>query len=202
VIDPGAVIGHWGYPAIFGFVLAGTAGLPVPEESVLVAGGYLAWRGVLRLPLVIAVGIVSAAAGDTLGYWIGRRYGRRAIERHGRHVLITPERLDRAERFVARHGPAAVFVARFLPGLRAWVGPVAGVVGMRCLPFCVANTLGAACSVPLAVLAGYAVGYGLGGRLERLRGVLGGLEHWLLVVGLIGAAAVLLWRLVRAARRG
>jgi hypothetical protein len=46
------------------------------------------------------------------------------------------------------------------------------------------------------------VGYGLGGRLERLRGVLGGLEHWLLIVGLIGTAAVLLWRLVRAARRG
>ena len=200
MIDPGAVIGHWGYPAIFAFVLSGTAGLPVPEESVLVAGGYLAWRGVLRLPLVIAAGIVSAAAGDTLGYWIGRRYGRRAIERSGRHVLITPERLDRAQRFVARHGPAAVFVARFLPGLRAWVGPVAGVAGMRYLPFCVANTLGAACFVPLAVLAGYAVGYGLGGRLERLRGVLGGLEHWLLIAGLIGTAAVLRWRLVRATR--
>jgi membrane protein DedA with SNARE-associated domain len=200
VIDPGAVIRHWGYPAIFGFVLAGTAGLPVPEESVLVAGGYLAWRGVLRLPLVITVGIVSAAAGDNLGYWLGRRYGRRAIERYGRHVLITAERLDRAQRFVARHGPPAVFVARFLPGLRAWVGPIAGMAGTRYLPFCVANTLGAACFAPLAVLAGYAVGYGLGDRLERLRGALGGLEHWLLAIGLIGAGAVLLWRLTRTRR--
>jgi membrane protein DedA with SNARE-associated domain len=123
MIDPGELISHRGYPAIFGIVLAGTAGLPLPEESVLVAGGYLAWRGVLRLPLVIAVGIVSATAGDDLGYWIGRRYGRGVIERYGRHVFITDERLDHAQRFVARHGPSAVFFARFLPGLRAWVGP-------------------------------------------------------------------------------
>lgn len=47
-IDPAELIGHWGYPAIVGFVVAGTAGLPVPEESVLVAAGYLAWRGALR----------------------------------------------------------------------------------------------------------------------------------------------------------
>jgi len=200
VIDLDQLIGHWGYPAIFLIVLAGTAGLPVPEESVLAAGGYLAWRGVLRLPLVIALGVVSAAAGDNLGYWIGRRYGRGVIERYGRHVFITAERLDHAQRFVARHGPSAVFVARFLPGLRAWVGPIAGMVGMRYLPFCIANTLGAAGSVPLAVLAGYAVGYGLGDRLERLRGTLGGLEHWLLGIGLIGAAAILLWRFTRTGR--
>lgn len=200
MIDPGELIGHWGYPAIFGIVLAGTAGVPVPEESVLVAGGYLAWRGVLRLPLVIAVGIVSAAVGDNLGYWIGRRYGRGMIDRYGRHVLITAERLDRAQRFVARHGASAVFVARFLPGLRAWVGPIAGMVGMRYLPFCVANALGAACFAPLAVLAGYAVGYGLGDRLERLRGALGGFEHWLLGIGLFGTGALLLWRLIRMRR--
>jgi len=201
VIDLNQLIGRWGYPAIFGIVLAGSAGLPAPEESVLVAGGYLAWRGVLHLPLVMAVGVVSAAAGDNLGYWIGRHYGRGMIERYGRHVLITIERLDTAQRFVARHGTWAVFVARFLPGLRAWGGPIAGMVGMRYLPFCIANTLGAACFVPLAVLAGYAVGYGLGDQLERLRGTLGGLEHWLLGLGLIGAGAVLLWRFTRA-RRG
>lgn len=200
MIDLDQLIGHWGYPAIFGIVLASSAGLPVPEESVLVAGGYLAWRGVLHLPLVMVVGVVSAAAGDNLGYWIGRRYGRGMIERYGRHVLLTAERLDTAQRFVARHGPSAVFAARFLPGLRAWGGPIAGMAGMPYLPFCIANTLGVAGSVPLAVLAGYAVGYGLGDRLERLRGTLGGLEHWLLGIGLIGAAAVLLWRFTRTGR--
>jgi len=200
VIDLDQLIGHWGYPAIFAIILAGSAGLPVPEESVLVAGGYLAWRGVLHLPLVMAVGVVSAAAGDNLGYWIGRRYGRGMIERYGRYVLITAERLDNAQRFVACYGTWAVFVARFLPGLRALGGPIAGIVGMHYLPFCVANILGAACFAPLAVLAGYAVGYGLGDRLERLRGILGGLEHWLLVIGLIGAGAMLLWRFTRRGR--
>jgi membrane protein DedA with SNARE-associated domain len=74
------------------------------------------------------------------------------------------------------------------------------MAGMGYLRFCVANTLGAAGFVPLVVLAGYAVGHGLGDRLEPLRAMLGGLEHWLLIVGLIGTAAVLLRRLVRATR--
>ena len=197
-LDPAELIGHWGYPAIVGVVAAGTAGLPVPEESVLVAAGYLAWRGALRLPLVIAVGVVSAVAGDNLGYWVGRRYGRGVVERYGRHVFITAERLDAAVRFFTQHGAAAIFAARFLPGLRSWAGPLAGTAGMPYLRFCVANVLGAVCYVPLAVLAGYAVGYGLGHRLERLRESLGGLEHWLLGLALVGTAALLAWRFTRA----
>src|SRR5712691_1017984 len=62
LIDPGELIGHWGYPAIFVLVLLGSVGIPVPEESILVVGGYLVWRGQLRLPLVIAIGILSATA--------------------------------------------------------------------------------------------------------------------------------------------
>ncbi len=200
MIDPGELIQHWGYPAIFLCVLAGTAGLPVPEESVLVAAGYLSWRGDLRLPLVIVVGILSAAAGDNIGYWVGRRYGCGAIERYGRRVFITPERLDVARRFVVRWGAPAVFMARFIPGLRAWAGPVAGTAGMRYLPFCVANALGAAGYAPLAIGVGYAVGHRLGDRLERFRGALGGVEHWLLAAAIVGTGAAVVWRAARARR--
>ena len=200
MIDPSELLHHWGYPAIFFFALLGNAGVPVPEESILLVAGYLAWRGQLHLPLVVAVGIVSAALGDNLGYWFARRYGRAALERYGHHIFITSERLDAVQGFFLRWGAWAVFLARFVPGLRAWAGPIAGVAGMRFLPFSIANILGACAYVPLAVGAGYALGLGLGDRLERLRRVVGGLEYWALGAVLLVGAALLLWRAIRAQR--
>ncbi len=200
MLNPGELISHWGYSAIFIFVLLGSAGVPAPEESILVVGGYLAWRGQLRLPLVIAVGILSASAGDNLGYWVARRYGRTALDRYGRRFFITSARLEAMRNFVLRWGAPAVFIARFVPGLRVWAGPIAGAAGMPFPSFVIANALGAVVYVPLAVGAGYALGLGLGERLERLRAIVGELEYWALGAALASAAALLLWRAARARR--
>ena len=61
------LIDAWGYGAIFLIVVLGNVGLPVPEETVLTVGGYLAWQGQLRLPVVVVVALVSAVAGDNMG---------------------------------------------------------------------------------------------------------------------------------------
>lgn len=198
--DLGELIGRWGYLAIFLVVVLGNVGLPLPEEAILVLAGYLVWRRRLRLPIVLAVGIVSAVAGDNLGYWIGRRYGREAIERYGQWVLVTPQRREWMWRLVARHGPVGVFAARFIPGLRAMAGPLAGAAGLGLLRFVVANVLGAAMYVPYAVGLGYAVGYGLGDYVERLRRVVGEIEHLILGAVIICAVASLGWRVLRALR--
>lgn len=161
---------HWGYAAIFVVVIVGNLGVPVPEETVLGLAGYLVWRGELRLPIVLAVGVLSAVAGDNLGYWLGRDVGRDAIERYGRRVYITPERLRGVSGLVARYGAIAVFGARFVPGLRVLAGPVAGATGIRPWTFALANLLGALPYVPYAVGVGYAVGYGLGDSIEHLVG--------------------------------
>lgn len=200
MLNPGELISHWGYSAIFIFVLLGSAGVPAPEESILVVGGYLAWRGQLRLPLVIAVGILSASAGDNLGYWVARHYGRTVLDRYGSRFFITSARLEAIRSFVLRWGAPAVFIARFVPGLRVWAGPIAGAAGMPFASFVIANSLGAVVYVPLAVGAGYALGLGLGERLERLRGIVGELEYWALGAALASAAGLLLWRAARARR--
>ncbi len=122
-------VGHWGYLAIFVVVMLGNVGLPVPEETILALAGYLVWRGELRLSLVLAVGIVSAVVGDNIGYWLGRRYGQTAMPRYARWVLGHPERLEAMKAFVGRRGPMAVFVARFVPGVRFTAGPLAGALG-------------------------------------------------------------------------
>ena len=194
--DVGELIGHWGYPAIFLFVVLGNLGLPVPEETILALSGYLVWRGDLRWPLVLAVGVISAAAGDNLGYWIGRKHGRGAIERYGHRVLVTPERLESVWRFVTRYGALGVFVARFIPGLRFMAGPLAGAAGLRTFPFVVANLLGAAIYVPYAVGIGYAIGYGFGAYVERIQRV----EYVVLIGATILAAALLGWRALKVRR--
>src|SRR5262249_48027733 len=199
--DPTELIDHWGYGAIFLFVVLGNVGVPVPEETTLLLAGYLAWRRTLRLSLVLAVGAVSAVAGDNPAYGTGRRYGLQPLMRYSRRFIAEPERFDRMRRFILRYGPWGVFVARFLPGLRFLAGPLAGMLGLPVRRFVVANVLGALVYVPAIVGVGYAVGYGLGDYVERLRGIIGRVEHVVLAGALAGTVAILGWRLLRARRR-
>jgi len=191
--DLSELVQHWGYVAIFVVVVLGNVGLPVPEETVLALAGYLVREGVLRLPLTLAVGVVSAAVGDNVGYWIGRRLGRPTIERYGACVGITPPRMERIEGFVTRYGTLGVFAARFVPGVRVLGGPLAGAGGLPALPFVVANVLGALVYVPYAVGVGYALAWGLGPWLRRI----GKVEH----VALLVVAVVVIVALVRHGAR-
>lgn len=191
---------HWGYLAIFVFVILGNVGVPVPEESILILAGYLTWQGDLQLPLVLVVGIASAVAGDNLGYWMGRRYGREAIERYGRRVLLSPARIEATRRLVTRYGAFGVFAARFIAGLRFMAGPLAGSTGLRPLAFVTANLLGALVYVPAMLAAGYAAGYGLGGYVKELERVAGRIEHIVLVGAILGTVAFVGWRAWRAGR--
>ena len=199
--DLAQFLGHWGYVALFVIVILGNVGVPLPEETVLAVAGYLVWRGDMRLSAVLVVGVISAVVGDNLGYWLGRRYGRTALPRYARWVLGRPERLGSMEDFIARRGPFAVFVARFIPGIRFMAGPLAGGLGMRAGPFFAANVLGAMIYVPVVVTAGYAIGYGLGDYVERLQRVVGQVERLVLGVALLGALALIAWRLVHTVRQ-
>lgn len=191
------LLAHWGYFAIFVAVILGNIGFPVPEETILALGGYMAQRGALRLDIVMTIGIVSAVTGDGIGYWLGRRYGRRAIERYGRWVHITPARLDQVRAFVARHGAWAVFCARFVAGLRFLAGPLAGATGLRPLAFAAGNVLGACLFVPIVVGLGYLFGRTFGDDIERL---VRRVEHVALGVALVLALVLVIARVVRARR--
>jgi membrane protein DedA with SNARE-associated domain len=194
------LISHWGYLAIFLFVLLGNLGVPAPEESILVLAGYLVWQGRLRLPLVLVVGILSAIAGDNLGYWVGRRYGQEAIERYGQRMLLTPARIEATQHFVTRYGAFGVFAARFIPGVRFLAGPLAGSTGLRPLHFVIANALGAMIYVPTMIAAGYAVGYGLGDYVKEIERVVGRAEHVVLIVAILLTVALLARRMLRGGR--
>lgn len=132
-----------GYPGIAAIVGLESAGLPLPGETTLLAASYLAATGHLSLPLVIGSAALGAIVGDSLGYFIGRRGGRRFLERYGKYVGITPEKLVRADGHFARHGAKTVFFGRFVALLRVLAGPLAGASRMPYRRFLAANVAGA-----------------------------------------------------------
>jgi membrane protein DedA with SNARE-associated domain len=199
--DLNQLMTDWGYAGIFLVVILGNIGLPVPEETVLAAAGYLVWSGRLHLFPVLIVGLASAVAGDNVGYWLGRRYGRAMVERYA-HWLLKPGRVVLAESFVRRYGALAVCVARFVGGFRFLAGPLAGAVGLPFRSFLSGNLVGALLFVPYAVGIGYAIGYGLGPYMANLQQKLGGFGHVVLFLAIIAVVVLLAWRtIIRIIRR-
>jgi membrane protein DedA with SNARE-associated domain len=200
MIDLTHLVSHWGYLAIFVVIVLGNIGVPVPEEAVLVLAGLLVWKEKLWLPSVLIVGILSAVLGDNFGYWVGRRYGRAAINRYGQRLFITSERLDATRKFLNHHGQLGVFLARFIPGVRFMAGPLTGIAGMPFGRFFVANIAGAAVYVPLIVALGYAIGLGFADYVYQLEHSLVEAEHIVLCAILIVTLISLAWRVFKFTR--
>jgi membrane protein DedA with SNARE-associated domain len=149
---------HYGLWAILLLVLVEDFGIPVPGETVLIAGAVFAGSGQLNIVAVGVVGFCAAVVGDNIGYGIGRFGGRRIVDRWGKYVFLTPERLDKAERFFDRQGAKIITIARFIEGLRQANGIIAGITEMHWLRFIAYNALGAALWVGTWVSIGYFAG--------------------------------------------
>jgi len=136
-------------------------GILFPGEIAVVLGGVLAFQGRVGLPETIAAAVAGAVLGDSVGYAVGKRWGRRMLDASvGRLRLIKAEHLDRAERFLARHGGQAVFLGRWTAALRVLIPGLAGMSHVRYRTFLLYNLLGGALWASAFVLLGYAAGEG------------------------------------------
>ncbi|HMI27379.1 MAG TPA: DedA family protein [Streptosporangiaceae bacterium] len=133
-------------------------GVPVPGETILIAGAIYAGAGRLNIVALGVVAFVAAVTGDNIGFAIGHFGGRALALRFGRYVFLTEERLDKAERFFDRRGSIVITFARFVEGLRQANGIIAGITGMHWLRFLVFNAIGAALWVGTWVTIGYFAG--------------------------------------------
>jgi len=156
--DLAGPLNHYGLWAVLFLVLIEDFGIPVPGETVLIAASLFAGSGRLNVFAVALVGFAAAVLGDNIGYGIGRFGGRRLVDRWGRYVFLTPERLDKAEAFFERHGAKIIVVARFVEGLRQANGIIAGIAEMHWLRFLACNALGAALWVGTWVSLGFFAG--------------------------------------------
>ena len=165
---------RYGYFVVFFGVLLENAGVPVPGETILLAGAALARFGHLSLAWVVALAIAGAIVGDNVGFLIGRRGGRVLLERHGGVFGLTRARLAQFDAFFAAHGAKTVFIARFVTGLRVVCAVLAGASTLPWGRFLLFNAAGA---VAWATTFG-AVGYLLGYSWETI-------ERWIGRAGLI-----------------
>jgi membrane protein DedA with SNARE-associated domain len=149
---------HFGYLAVVGLVLIEDFGVPVPGETVLILAAVYAGTGRLNVVLVGLLGFVGAILGDNIGFAIGHFGGRPLLERYGRYIFLTPERVDRATGFFDRHGGWIIIIARFIEGLRQANGIIAGISGIHWAKFLVFNAIGAALWVAVWTSVGYLSG--------------------------------------------
>ncbi len=182
------------YAVLFALVAGESAGLLLPGETALIAAGVLAGNGHLKIAVVIGVAALGAVLGDNAGYAGGRYGGRRLLESprvpFARHRATW---LDRGDAFFARHGGKAVFLGRFVVGVRVVVAWVAGINGLSWRSFVVWNLLG---GVFWAATVGL-LAYSFGTVIERdlkLAGLVA------LCVAAVAIPAALLWRRRRAHR--
>ncbi len=116
--------------------------MPSPGETALVLAAVLASQGKLRSRLVILIGVASAIVGDNLGYLLGRKLGRDVLAARGRFDSAASSAIAAGDRFFERHGPKAVFFARWIALVRFAAAWLAGINEMRFREFFFWNALG------------------------------------------------------------
>ena len=153
-------VGAFAYLIVLLGVGIESMGVPVPGETVLIAGALLAGRpdSPLHPATLAACACAGAVTGDNAGYWIGRRWGHRLARVPGVRHLYDERRLALAETFFRRYGMLAVFLGRFVALLRIFAGPLAGMNGMRWPRFFAANIAGGALWVGAVVTVVLLVG--------------------------------------------
>lgn len=146
---------HWGYLAVVVGLLGENTGLPLPGETVLMFASFLARKtSHLQLQWVIVSGIGAAILGDNLGFLMGRWLGPHLLNWMKKAFPLEDD-IATARDQIQHHGPATVFWARYIFGLRTITGPVAGVLGMRWKTFLLYNALGAVSWVTAISVCGY-----------------------------------------------
>ena len=191
------VLDHYGYLAVGAFITLEDFGIPVPGETILIAGAVYAGAGQLNIFVVGLIAFVAAVIGDNIGYAIGYFGGRALILRYGKYVRLTDERLDKAEAFVDRRGAIVVTFARFIEGLRQANGLVAGTMRMQWQRFLAFNALGAALWVGLWATIGYLAG----GHITTIYHAISRYSLFVLIALVVVVAALIIRAWIRRRRR-
>jgi len=131
-------------------------GIFLPGDSLLFAAGLLSSQGMFNPFLLLIITALSAIAGDSTGYWIGKRGGTALLHKYPK--LIKQEYITRTELFYARWGGYAIILARFIPIIRTIVPTLAGVGKMKYTKFIRYNILGGILWVSLIIMISYALG--------------------------------------------
>jgi len=182
---------HWlsqfGYIGLFAALVFGIAGLPIPDETLLVFFGYLVSRGKMHPALTWLTALAGSMGGISLSYTIGRVVGYRFVHRYGRYVHLTEERLRQIQQWFDRIGHWLLTIGYFLPGIRHFTALVAGMSEMKFRSFALFAYPGAV----LWITSFLALGYFLGDQWEVVFNHLH--QQMTLITIILSVVAVAVW---------
>lgn len=193
ILNPNAA-----YAGVVLILLISGLGAPIPEDLPLLAGGFACGMGYADITVMLPVSFTAVLGADFLIYWMGRRYGEHVPRLPLIRRYMTPDRLARAEISFHKHGGKTLFLARFMPGLRAPIYFSAGAFKLPFWKMVVFDGSAAVLSVPVWVLLAWYLAKKVDFRT---------LQEWsfatqLLVLGtvvvVIGAAVA--WKVIRQRR--
>lgn len=189
---------EYGYYAVFGILLLCGMGLPVPEDITLVTAGIISALGAGNVHWMVFVCYMGVMVGDSLMYAIGWKFGPTLRQKRWFAKLLSPERMEKVDYMFRRYGNRLIFVARFLPGLRAPIFVITGITRrVSYWKFAFMDGLAAILSVPLFVYVGY---YGAENR-EWLVDKMREFKYATIVLILIVIAVVIYYLWKRKKRR-
>ncbi len=160
--------------------------IPFPSEVVIPPAAWKAAQGELNVFLVVISGTLGALFGSLINYYLGYYLGRKLVysfadTRAARMLLITPEKIEKAEQYFVKHGRSSTFIGRLVPGVRQLISIPAGLAKMPMKDFILFTLLGA--GIWNIVLA--AMGYFLYSQQELLHLYYKELSYAMLVLGVL-----------------
>jgi membrane protein DedA with SNARE-associated domain len=201
---------HYSYFAVFILSFISSMGIPAGSEVAIIGGGALASGEVhkllsngdpsskyfhLSLVVVILLATLGEVLGSMVGYLIGLKGGRLAVDKWGKYLLLTHKDLDRAEAWFDRHGDPLVLFGRFIPLLRSFVSFAAGLAEMAFAKFLLFTVIG--CAVWCTALS--LLGYSLGSTYDSVQQNFS-YASYVVAVLVVVAVALLIWHRVRTMR--
>lgn len=191
-----------GYAAVFVALMICGAGLPLPEDITLVAGGVIAGLGYANVHVMCAMTLFGVLLGDSAIFLLGHYYGARMLAWRPIARVLTPSRYLAVQEKFDRYGNRLLFAARFLPGMRTTIYVTAGTTHRVSFPrFLLIDTMAALISVPVWVYLGY---FGANNHEWLVMWIRRGQGSLWAAAGLLAALLILLWwrRSHRARVRG
>jgi len=143
--DVAEALGAWTYAFVGAMAFLETGafiGFLAPGEFTVILGGVIAGQGEISILPLIGIVWACALGGDSASFWIGHRFGRNLMLRHGPKLKITRERFEAVERYFNKHGGKTIVIGRYLGFVRPLAPFIAGtaIPYSRFLPYSIIGT--------------------------------------------------------------
>jgi membrane protein DedA with SNARE-associated domain len=191
------VLEQYGYFGLFGLLVLGIVGLPLPDETLLTIVGLMIKQGHMNFASAFLAAVLGSWLGISLSYILGRVLGQGIINRFGRLLHLTEEKVLRMEEYMERYGSLMLFFGYFIPGVRHVTALTAGMSQMK-YRFFAPFAYGGAVLWAVTFLM---LGQVLAPKLHRLEHVLYPFRYWIILLVAVSLIAPIFWRKFRPNRR-